>query len=66
MAQWLARMVWDHEVGGSNPLTPTTDRKSEVRTEALGIRVAFESQRLAVSLFLFFHPAIAAQVLYYP
>ncbi len=23
MAQWLARMVWDHEVGGSNPLTPT-------------------------------------------
>ena len=23
MAQRLARMVWDHEVGGSNPLTPT-------------------------------------------
>jgi hypothetical protein len=23
VAQWLARMVWDHEVGGSNPLTPT-------------------------------------------
>jgi hypothetical protein len=25
VAQRLARMVWDHEVGGSNPLTPTTD-----------------------------------------
>jgi hypothetical protein len=23
----LARMVWDHEVGGSNPLTPIIDRK---------------------------------------
>ena len=23
VAQGLARMVWDHEVGGSNPLTPT-------------------------------------------
>jgi hypothetical protein len=23
VAQRLARMVWDHEVGGSNPLTPT-------------------------------------------
>ncbi len=22
-AAWLARMVWDHEVGGSNPPTPT-------------------------------------------
>jgi hypothetical protein len=25
VAQRLARMVWDHEVGGSNPLTPTID-----------------------------------------
>ena len=24
VAQRIARMVWDHEVGGSNPLTPTT------------------------------------------
>ena len=23
VAQRLARMVWDHEAGGSNPLTPT-------------------------------------------
>ncbi len=23
MAQLVARMVWDHEVGGSSPLTPT-------------------------------------------
>ena len=25
VAQRLARMVWDHEAGGSNPLTPTTN-----------------------------------------
>ncbi len=30
VAQWLARMVWDHEVGGSNPLTPTINRKVEL------------------------------------
>ena len=28
MAQRLARMVWDHEVGGSNPLTPTMNGTS--------------------------------------
>ena len=27
VAQRVARMVWDHEVGGSNPLTPTIDVK---------------------------------------
>ena|GEM_PF-6147911 len=32
VAQWLARMVWDHEVGGSNPPTPTRDRENEAQT----------------------------------
>ena len=29
VAQWLARMVWDHEAAGSSPATPTIDRKIE-------------------------------------
>ena len=32
VAQRLARMVWDHEVGGSNPLTPTIDRGLDGQT----------------------------------
>ena len=31
MAQRLARMVWDHEVAGSNPATPTIDREFQVQ-----------------------------------
>ena len=27
-AAWLARMVWDHEVDGSNPSTPTIPQNS--------------------------------------
>ncbi len=30
VAQRLARMVWDHEVGGSNPLTPTMVEQEEL------------------------------------
>ena len=30
-AAWLARLVRDQEVGGSNPLAPTTERKKEAR-----------------------------------
>ena len=29
----VARMVWDHEVGGSNPLAPTTDVERDVGSE---------------------------------
>ena len=35
VAQWLARMVWDHEAAGSNPATPTILQRG--RCGVLGI-----------------------------
>jgi hypothetical protein len=35
VAQWLARMVWDHEVGGSNPLTPTMSSEVKIQSPTL-------------------------------
>jgi hypothetical protein len=34
VAQRLARMVWDHEAGGSNPLTPTMTPTGQICPEA--------------------------------
>ena len=49
VAQRLARMVWDHEVGGSNPLTPTIEStKLEVRrriSHKLCYSVPLDSQK---------------------
>ena len=36
-AAWLARMVWDHEVGGSNPPTPISATKGTSWPEAAQI-----------------------------
>gem|GEM_PF-5172096 len=43
VAQRLARMVWDHEVGGSNPLTPTMT----ITSCALGVTAIFACHEFA-------------------
>ena len=32
---WLERVVWDHEVAGSNPVTPTTRKSAKIK----GLRI---------------------------
>ena len=39
-AVWLARLLWEQEVGGSNPLAPTILKKRKFRYSGGGARAS--------------------------
>gem|GEM_PF-6948048 len=50
MAQLVARVVWDHEVGGSSPLTPTSLRATAASPPEIRFWRCLKRQRVPMDI----------------